>query len=217
VIVLLLAVAVAAGEGYVIGRESPRGARRSADQPAARSTLDWDVYPPPSGQVSPAPETQAITSSAAMAKTSKTAGTKRSARSETNEKLALELCPEQLASGVARNLVSLSTSEIPLLDARIVDSGSGSILGYILSVRNRTKLCIMSVSVSVALQERVNLTERFINKTVELPHPLAPGEKQQVWLYTDVDLEGDLQQENQMGLLKKLDLIEVRGFPAAAR
>lgn len=85
---------------------------------------------------------------------------------------------------------------------------------FLLTVRNRTTFCIISVAVSLTIEDSHTLVNRTLNKTVEFSPALAPGQEQESWLDSKAYFPSG-GYENVMGLLKKWDLAEGRGFAAA--
>jgi len=218
------------------GKDAPGAPAPTANE--AQTAKEEDPFAKYGGhEISPTAQAPAAaTAPATSPKTEKTKAVKQPFRQAQNvdstgqdakhETPVFQSCPEELAPGVERVPVSLSPSELALVSARLVPVQSTVFVNkvdYDLKVHNGTQFCIIAIAVSVTIEvsyssanRTLNKLDRTFNKAIEFSHPLAPGQEQHAFVDTQVALEGG-GYENIMGLLKKWNLAEVRGFPAVSQ
>jgi hypothetical protein len=220
VIVLVGAVVVAAGEGYFVGNQGSKSRRRTATEaemiiPSPSQSADpWEGRAKQLSNEQQSPANQGPTTPVAPS-ASKIKSNKRPRSGATPALMSPQVsCPDQLAPGVERTIVSLSTPERALLRASLEHKYPGAYLPYLLILSNGTPFCITSVAVSIIVEDKDTMENRTLNKTVDFSQPLAPGQNQESGLDSKFYFGNNGAYLITEGLVKKWDLGDIRGYAA---
>jgi hypothetical protein len=216
-VVLFLAVAVACGEGYMLGTEQSVSPRRSEP-----------VYPYPiafqdrtSGSSTAAPSEPQSPQPSSAANTNATSRTgppterlRDLSKRENIQKPQFDSCQEVAAGSEMDRRPTRYIGGLELLKASIKDEApfvAGS--EYPLKLHNGSNLCLTSIELVLVIQDQGSSAEKRLAKTVNFYPPLAPGEDRAVSVDRVERLRsGD---RNVTGLLKSWDLATMYGFKPA--
>jgi len=219
---MLLAIAVAAGEGYLIGVRSGRRAGRptystfspgfvidSTPKPAAENI--WNEAQKISEAEKVASQPTVVSPKAEKAKTVKRqAQLARDTPSnpEPNSEPSSS-CSEPLGPNEARTPVALSPSEVSLvklsLDATETDDMR-------LEIDNESGYCITSITVAVVIESDWQKIDRSVDDSLPFSPAIGPGQKMRKGVGNYIYSPGG-GSERVSGLVKQWKVTEVRGYP----
>jgi len=204
-IMLFLAVAVAASEGYLLGaRSAARG----------RYSTQLDASVPPGfvvDSVSPTTDIRRETVTKATPERSMPPRNEnpKAATPRTRQEFSPPpTCSTPLLPDENRTPTALGSAELALVHMSLASTNADSLL---LDVEDGSSYCVTSIAVESGWAK----TDKALNQTLLFSPAISPGEKQNQHVSNEIYLNGG-GSERVTGLVKHWSITEVRGFPVSS-
>jgi hypothetical protein len=203
--VLLLAVAVAAGEGYLLGARS--AVRYNSTQLGASLPPGVVDSPSPATELPPEAVTKAEPQRSTLPRIT---NGKTAAPQNPREPLPPSTCSRLLLPGENRTPVALGSAVLALVRTSLASTNTDSLS---LDVENGSSYCVTSIAVSIIVESDWAKTDKTLNQILSFSPAISPGQKQNQNVSNEISLNGG-GSERVTGLVKRWNITEVRGFPA---
>lgn len=206
--VLLLALIVAASEGYFLGARSAfrhDSIRLGASLP---SGLVVDSFPATEVPLEAITKAEPQHSPPARIFNGK-AATPQSRR----EPSPPSTCSRPLLPGEDRTPIALGSAELALVHMSLASTNADSLF---LDIENGSNYCLTSIAITLVVESDWAKTDKVLNQSLSFSPAVSPGQKQNRSVSNEINLDGG-GSERVTGLVKRWKITEVRGFAVPGR